>query len=178
MAVFTFNGFLLLLLLLLVYFQPTSSAFDKKGKGKDLLCRQEQDFKEINLLMSVACKCDKCYFLVFVCLISSPVSDNHSTLNFTEGSSSSSSVFSGNDVLDKSLKSPELPEFTEQPRDSFVVKNRPAILNCSVLHSDKAYFTCNGEAQSKSGDHVEKNLVDDEGRVVRILSLVIYREQV
>ena len=42
----------------------------------------------------------------------------------------------------------------------------------------QAYFSCNGEAQSKSGDHVEKNLVDSAGRVVRILSLVIYREQV
>ena len=42
----------------------------------------------------------------------------------------------------------------------------------------QAYFSCNGEAQSKSGDHVEKNLVDSQGRVVRILSLVIYREQV
>ena len=42
----------------------------------------------------------------------------------------------------------------------------------------QAYFSCNGEAQSKSGDHVEKNLVDSEGRVVRILSLVIYRAQV
>ena len=30
-----------------------------------------------------------------------------------------------------------LPTFTEQPVDSFVVKNRPAILNCSVVHSDK-----------------------------------------
>ena len=30
-----------------------------------------------------------------------------------------------------------LPEFTEHPVDSFVVKNRPAILNCSVIHSDK-----------------------------------------
>ena len=62
--------------------------------------------------------------------------------------------------------------------DSFVIKNRPAILNCSVINSDKAYFTCNGEAQAKTGDHVEKDLVDEEGRVVRILSLVIYREQV
>ena len=62
--------------------------------------------------------------------------------------------------------------------DAYVVKNRPAILNCSVIYSDKAYFTCNSEAQSKSSDHVEKNLVDNDGRVVRILSLVIYREQV
>ena len=31
----------------------------------------------------------------------------------------------------------KLPEFTEHPVDSFVVKNRPAILNCSVIHSDK-----------------------------------------
>ena len=37
------------------------------------------------------------------------------------------------------LKGPEkrLPEFTEHPVDSYVVKNRPAILNCSVIHSDK-----------------------------------------
>ena len=71
-----------------------------------------------------------------------------------------------------------MPKFTEHPMDAYVVKNRPAILNCSVIYSDKAYFTCNSEAQSKSSDHVEKNLVDNEGRVVRILSLVIYREQV
>ena len=72
----------------------------------------------------------------------------------------------------------KMPKFTEHPMDAYVVKNRPAILNCSVIYSDKAYFTCNSEAQSKSNDHVEKNLVDNEGRVVRILSLVIYREQV
>ena len=49
-----------------------------------------------------------------------------------------------------------------------------------LMHCDlfQAYFTCNGEAQSKSTDHVEKNMVDDDNRVVRILSLVIYREQV
>ena len=91
-----------------------------------------------------------------------------------------------NNVLDpldlqnteKKSKPTKLPLFTEQPVDSFVIKNRPAILNCSVINSDKAYFTCNGEAQAKTGDHVEKDLVDEEGRVVRILSLVIYREQV
>ena len=83
-----------------------------------------------------------------------------------------------NNVLDSESSSEKLPVFTEQPVDSFVIKNRPAILNCSVIHSDKAYFTCNGEAQAKSGDHVEKDLVDEAGRVVRILSLVIYREQV
>ena len=86
-----------------------------------------------------------------------------------------------NEVVDatKSARaSAQLPVFTEQPVDSFVVRARPAILNCSVLHSDKAYFSCNGEAQSKSQDHVEKDAVDAAGRVVRILSIVIYREQV
>ena len=31
----------------------------------------------------------------------------------------------------------QLPEFIEDPVNSYVVKNRPAILNCSVIHSDK-----------------------------------------
>ena len=86
-----------------------------------------------------------------------------------------------NDVVEATKTaraSAQLPVFTEQPVDSFVVRARPAILNCSVLHSDKAYFSCNGEAQSKSQDHVEKDAVDAAGRVVRILSIVIYREQV
>ena len=61
---------------------------------------------------------------------------------------------------------------------SYVIKSRPAILNCTVVDSDKAYFSCNGEALAKSGDHVEKSLVGAEGEVRRILSVVIYREQV
>ena len=99
--------------------------------------------------------------------ISIPISDDLSLLS--------------NEVVDATKTaraSAQLPVFTEQPVDSFVVRARPAILNCSVLHSDKAYFSCNGEAQSKSQDHVEKDAVDSEGRVVRILSIVIYREQV
>jgi hypothetical protein len=71
-----------------------------------------------------------------------------------------------------------LPIFLEDPIDSFVIKSRPAILNCSVIHSSKAYFTCNGEALAKSSEHVEKNLVDANGQVVRILSVEISREQV
>ena len=71
-----------------------------------------------------------------------------------------------------------LPAFLEHPIDSFVIKSRPAILNCTVIHSTKAYFTCNGEALSKSKEHVEKNLVNGNGQVVRILSVEISREQV
>jgi len=71
-----------------------------------------------------------------------------------------------------------LPVFLENPVNSFVIKSRPAILSCSVIHSSKAYFTCNGEALEKSSEHVEKNLVDDLGRVVRILSVEISRKQV
>ena len=71
-----------------------------------------------------------------------------------------------------------LPVFLENPVNSFVIKSRPAILICSVIHSSKAYFTCNGEALAKSSEHVEKKLVDDLGRVVRILSVEISRKQV
>ena len=98
--------------------------------------------------------------------------------NHSDGKIKSNNVLHTEMSTQKKSKSVALPVFTEQPVDSFVIKNRPAILNCSVIHSDKAYFTCNGEAQAKSGDHVEKDLVDEKGRVVRILSLVIYREQV
>ena len=78
----------------------------------------------------------------------------------------------------KKLDEELLPIFTEHPIDSFVIKSRPAILNCSVIHSSKAYFSCNGEALAKSSEHIEKNMVDENGQVVRILSVEISREQV
>ena len=62
-----------------------------------------------------------------------------------------------------------LPVFLEHPIDSFVIKSRPAILNCTVLHSSKAYFTCNGEALSKSKEHIEKNLVNGNENCVNML---------
>ena len=34
-------------------------------------------------------------------------------------------------------KEPRLPVFLVEPKDGFVIKARPAQLNCSVIHSEK-----------------------------------------
>ena len=49
----------------------------------------------------------------------------------------SNEVVKNNKISVQKGSEKRLPEFTEHPVDSFVVKNRPAILNCSVIHSDK-----------------------------------------
>ena len=71
----------------------------------------------------------------------------------------------------------QLPLFLTDPQDSFIIKSQPTILNCSVIHSNKAYFTCNGEA-TKSNGNVEADHVDDDGQVVRTISVEISREKV
>lgn len=42
------------------------------------------------------------------------------------------------------LTSDSLPIFLEEPQDSYVVKNRPAVLKCRAAHALKVYFKCNG----------------------------------
>ncbi|XP_044267002.1 netrin receptor UNC5B isoform X3 [Tribolium madens] len=42
------------------------------------------------------------------------------------------------------LNSDSLPIFLEEPQDSYVVKNRPAVLKCRAAHALKLYFKCNG----------------------------------
>ena len=68
--------------------------------------------------------------------------------------------------------------FVSEPGDSFIIKSRPALLECVVLHSSKSYFTCNGEAMAKSDDHREKDLVNDNGDVVKKLQLEVSRVMV
>ena len=50
------------------------------------------------------------------------------------------------------------------------------------MHNDhfnlQAYFSCNGEALSKSAEHSEQDSVDSGGRVLRVLSVQIDRTQV
>ncbi|KAJ8958935.1 hypothetical protein NQ318_019705 [Aromia moschata] len=38
----------------------------------------------------------------------------------------------------------DLPIFLVEPQNSFVVKNRPAILHCRAAHALKVYYKCNG----------------------------------
>ena len=50
----------------------------------------------------------------------------------------------------------------------------------SISHTSlcQAYFSCNGEALSQSGEHTERDSVDGLGRVRRVLTVLIHREQV
>jgi leucine-rich repeat transmembrane protein FLRT len=50
-----------------------------------------------------------------------------------------------------------LPIFLQEPADAFVVKGRPAELDCRVAHALSVHFQCNDEVQSKTStqDHVE-----------------------
>lgn len=37
-----------------------------------------------------------------------------------------------------------LPVFLQEPKDTFVIKNKPAILYCKAAHALKVYYRCNG----------------------------------
>ncbi|XP_023335432.1 netrin receptor UNC5B, partial [Eurytemora carolleeae] len=85
--------------------------------------------------------------------------------------------FHPNDILGLPPK-PTKPVFLAEPQDGYIVKSRSAVLNCTVIHGNKAYFSCNGEALAKSVKHSEQDLVDaDTGEIIRILTIEITREQ-
>ncbi|CAM1331977.1 UNC5C (predicted) [Pycnogonum litorale] len=42
-------------------------------------------------------------------------------------------------------EAPQLPIFMEEPKDSFVIRNKPATLTCRVEHALKVYFKCNND---------------------------------
>lgn len=49
-------------------------------------------------------------------------------------------------VTASSLDAPvQLPIFTEEPMDSYVIKGKPATLTCRAAHALTAHFKCNGE---------------------------------
>ena len=56
--------------------------------------------------------------------------------------------------------SKDRPQFIEHPRNSYIVRGQPALLRCKVIHADKAYFTCNGEAMAASELHKEVDKVE------------------
>ena len=49
------------------------------------------------------------------------------------------------------------PIFYKQPRDAFVIKNKPATLHCRVSHALDVHFKCNSEVvnPTRREDHVE-----------------------
>ena len=87
--------------------------------------------------------------------------------NFGSGSFGSSSSFSD-----------EMPVFLEEPVDSYIIKEKPTVLHCKVIKANKAYFTCDGEARAESHLHREKDYVDEDGQVVKDLSLEVRQEEV
>ena len=40
---------------------------------------------------------------------------------------------------------PQTPLFLEEPKDVYVVKNKPATLDCRASHALEVYFKCNGK---------------------------------
>ena len=56
--------------------------------------------------------------------------------------------------------SKDLPQFIEHPRNSYIVRGHSALLRCKVIHADKAYFSCNGEAMAASELHKEVDKVE------------------
>lgn len=56
--------------------------------------------------------------------------------------------------------SKDLPQFVENPENSYIIRGQPAVLRCKVIHADKAYFSCNGEAMAASEFHKEVDKVE------------------
>lgn len=57
------------------------------------------------------------------------------------------------------LNSDSLPIFLVEPQDSYVVKNRPALLQCRAAHTLKMYFKCNG---ARNVDTPQSEFVDPQ----------------
>lgn len=52
-----------------------------------------------------------------------------------------------------------LPVFLEEPVDAYVIKNKPASLQCRAAHALQVFFKCNGEAV-RSKQHSQQEFVD------------------
>uniref|UniRef100_A0AAZ3P1R7 Netrin receptor UNC5 n=1 Tax=Oncorhynchus tshawytscha TaxID=74940 RepID=A0AAZ3P1R7_ONCTS len=71
-----------------------------------------------------------------------------------------------------------LPEFQLEPKDGFIVKNRPVQLRCRASPATQIYFKCNGEWVNQN-DHVTRESLDQiTGLVVREVDISVSRTQV
>ena len=52
------------------------------------------------------------------------------------------------------------PVFIENPVNSYIVRGASTSLKCKVVHADKAYFSCNGEAMAASEMHKEVDKIE------------------
>lgn len=55
------------------------------------------------------------------------------------------------------ISNSDLPVFLKQPQDAFLIKSKPATLQCRVANALKVYFQCNSEIvePTRREDHVE-----------------------
>ena len=77
--------------------------------------------------------------------------------------------------------SKNIPKFILEPQNAYIIRGQPATLKCKVIHADKAYFTCNGEAMAASEMHKEVDSIEIneaegiEAVTVKTLSLQLDR---
>ena len=70
------------------------------------------------------------------------------------------------------------PLLVSGPKDSLVVRNRPATLTCRALYASRVRFRCNGE-WLRPEDHVLKEGLDPESGLPYVeASVPIHRKQV
>ncbi|XP_076348979.1 netrin receptor UNC5C-like isoform X2 [Tachypleus tridentatus] len=77
-----------------------------------------------------------CYFLIFVLLVTL-------RLGLTQDSDNNGG-FLLEPLLEEDFEHSTVPIFLEQPQDSYVVRNKPAVIHCKARHALQIYFECNG----------------------------------
>jgi len=76
-----------------------------------------------------------------------------------------------------------LPVFLEEPTDSYVIKNKPATLQCRAAHALQVYFRCNGarkqHSSSANSPPMQQDFVDPQTGIRNVeASINITRNEV